>query len=312
MKILAIDGGGVRGVYAAHYLARLQEETGIVYSDYFDLVTGTSTGSIIAAAIASDYPLDSVVQLYINHADDIFTRKWFSWLGAFRTKFGSSSLESHLIEAFGQKTLSDVKTNLLIPATDVGNAGVHVFKSPYDSEFVRDKNVRIVDAVLASCSAPTYFKPRTVDKYLLADGGLWANNPSLVSLVEAKRRFKSDLSEVRLLSMGCGLGKRYYQRNSGNCLRRWGLLTGWGGSKLIDVILNMQSFSSANMVGLLLDESQYHRVDFVESGKLTLDDTSIVPNLVSRSDRDFTHDISDIKRFLGLNDAGCSEAMEAT
>jgi uncharacterized protein len=74
-KILSIDGGGIRGVYSAHILKRIEEEFKIKLHDYFDLVAGTSTGSIIAAAIACDISIDDVEQLYKDKGAKIFSRK---------------------------------------------------------------------------------------------------------------------------------------------------------------------------------------------------------------------------------------------
>ena len=79
-------------------------------------------------------------------------------------KYTSDNLSQILKDEFGDTLLQDVKKPLIIPATDIGNGGVHVFKSPYHNDFVRDKNIRIRDAVLASCSAPTFFDPHKVSR----------------------------------------------------------------------------------------------------------------------------------------------------
>ncbi|MDZ7662526.1 CBASS cGAMP-activated phospholipase [Thiohalophilus sp.] len=297
MNILSIDGGGIRGIYAAHLLKQIQDEIGIQYTDHFDLIAGTSTGSILAAALATKYPLEKVVALYEQHGKEIFSRRPASWLGVLRAKYSSSSLKKQLERVFEEKTLSDTDTNLLIPATDIGNAGVHVFKSPYDPEFVRDRDIRIADAVLASCSAPLYFSPHRVDKYLLADGGMWANNPSLACLVEAQKRFNIEISQVRLLSIGCGIGHRYYKQKNRDS-RAWGLVSGWGGPKLVDTILNLQSQTTANMVELLLEPEQYLRLNFEHAEKLTLDDVGVIPELLSKADHDFAHNAAKVRKFL--------------
>jgi len=300
LNILAIDGGGIRGIYAAHLLDRIQKETGINYTEHFDLIAGTSTGSIIASALAINYPISDVVSLYDEHGDAIFSNRLLGWFGALLPKYSNKALKNQLHSIFTDKTLSDTSTNLMIPATDIGNGSVHVFKSPYDSNFVRDKNVLIADAVLASCSAPSFFKPHTVNEYLLADGGLWANNPSLTCLIEAKKRFNVELDDVKLLSIGSGIGHHFYDQKK-NDLRGWGILTGWGGPKLLDTILNLQSESTKNMTELLLKPDQSLRINFEVSGKLALDDTSSILNLKSKADRDFTHNAKIISKFL-LND----------
>jgi len=297
-NILAIDGGGIRGIYAAHILQRIHEELGIVFSDYFDLIIGTSTGSIIAGALAVDYPIEKIVLIYEVEGRKIFSLNSFSFNGLFKSKYSKKHLERTLNKALGNKTLSDVKkTRLVIPATDIANGQVFVFKSSYLEEFVRDKNTKITDAILSSCSAPTYFDPNRVGNYLLADGGLWANNPSLVGLTEAIGKLKINQSDVKILSIGTGIGNKYYEINGAEN-KNWGMIRGWEGSKLVDTILNLQSITSDNMVKLVLGESQYMRLNFSSDQNLAMDKFDILESLKSKADHTFTYEINKIKKFL--------------
>ena len=90
-------------------------------------------------------------------------------------------------------TLGEISTPLMITSSDISTGGVHVFKSRYLKDlgepYVRDGNVALSEAILASCVAPTYFDPMPVGDFLLADGGLWANNPSIIALTEAVSKF---------------------------------------------------------------------------------------------------------------------------
>lgn len=296
MKILCIDGGGIRGYFAGYLLHKIQHEYGLTFHDNFDLICGTSTGSIIAAALAVDYPIDEVVKLYEEKGKEIFNAKRLNLKGVLRSKYRSAPLQRELNNAFGNATLSDAKTRLLIPATDIVNAQVHVFKSPYLESFVRDKDVRIADAVLASCSAPTYFKPAYVDPYLLADGGLWANDPSLVAYIEAVGKLGVNSQDVKIFSVGTGIGNKYYSVASKD--RSWGALTGWGGPEIIDVILNLQSKTAGNMLGLLLGEDQYFRLNFERSSKLSLDAVETLSDLKTIADRLFTEKSQKIRNFI--------------
>jgi len=296
MKILTIDGGGIRGVYPAHILSRINEELGINFSEYFDLIVGTSTGAIIAAALSIDYPVSKIVKLYKEKGDEIFRKNKFGAFGFLAAKYDNRSLIKELKATFGDKTLSDTSTRLMIPATDIGNGQVYVFKSNYLDEFVRDKNTKILDAVLASCSAPAFFKPHLVKDYLLADGGLWANNPSLAALIETAGKLNGSLQDIKMLSIGTGIGNRYYSVSKPN--RLWGLVTGWKGKKLIDMILNLQSKSAQNMVGLMLNRNQYLRINFEKEKPLSLDDIRSVSDLISVADHDFTYNYNNIKDFL--------------
>ena len=202
MRVLAIDGGGIRGIYASHVLDRIQNAFGTEFHRDFDLIAGTSTGSIIAAALAFEIPISDVTKLYREQGPLIFSPRRWSFGGALFPRYTSDPLRSALNDVFQDATLSDAKTKLIIPATDIGNGGVHVFKSAYDESFVRDRDVKVVDAVVASCSAPSYFAPARVGPYQLSDGGLWANNPSLVAVTEALTRLGAERSEIRLLASG--------------------------------------------------------------------------------------------------------------
>ena len=301
MNILAIDGGGIRGIYSAYILQRINEEFNIKFHKVFDLITGTSTGAIIAAALAIDYPISEVVKLYESDGKSIFKKQIWGFFGFFKSRYSSSNLKTLLDKVFKEKTMSDTLTRLIIPSTDIGNGQVFVTKSNYLNEFVRDKDIKISDAVLASCSAPTYFNPVTVKDYLLADGGLWANNPALAAYVEATGKLKLPKEKIKLLSIGTGIGNKYYPRKSYN--RKWRKLTDFFGMsfygiKLIDVFLNLQSKSAQNMVGLLLSEKQYLRLNFESDKKLSLDDVKSIDDLKARADKDFSYNINQIKDFL--------------
>ena len=297
-RILAIDGGGIRGLYAAYILKRIHEEFKVKFSEHFDLIVGTSTGSIIAGLIAVDHPIEKVVLLYEIEGKNIFFSNSFSLSGLCKSKYSKTHLERVLNKELGNKTLSDVKnTRLVIPATDIANGQVFVFKSSYLDEFVRDRNTKIVDAILSSCSAPTYFDPQKIDNYLLADGGLWANNPALVGFTEAMGKLEIAKDDIRILSIGTGIGKHYYKIDGAEA-RNWGLLNGWERQKLIDTILNLQSISTENIVKFLLKQESYLRLNFSTDTNLSLDRIDILEELKTRADRTFTYEASKIKNFL--------------
>lgn len=299
MKLLAIDGGGIRGIYASHVLERIQKEFKTEFHSEFDLIAGTSTGSIIAAAIAFGIPISKVTELYREKGSSIFRPKRWTFGGTVAPRYSSEPLRAALVSVFEDATLSDARTRLVIPATDIGNGGVHVFKSAYDEKFVRDRNVKVVDAVLASCSAPSYFAPSRVGPYQLSDGGLWANNPSLVAVTEALTRLGADRSAIRLLSVGTGIGKNYYPLS--NVDKRWGFLNGWGISKFISMLLNLQAATASNVTQLILDKHQSVRVNFESDLPLSLDDIGTLDDLISRADKDFTHNSAAIRQLFGGN-----------
>ncbi len=296
-RILSIDGGGIRGIYPAHVLRRIEERLHIDLFDTFDMIAGTSTGSIIAAGVATGIPAADIVAMYKEHGAGLFHKKrfilpWKSVQPMFDSVYDAQYLENVLTEVFQDKRLGEIKKPLLLPSTDIGNGCVHVLKSGYSKEFTRDNDVLVKDAVLASCSAPTYFDPHRLDGYLLADGGLWANNPALAAVIDAQKRLGVAQDDIQILTIGTGHSKTMYDTNSS---RKWGLINGWKHKEFISFILSLQSQSVLNYLSLMLHPEQIKRIDFESDLPLPMDDVSILDDLISKADRDFTHKSESIK-----------------
>ena len=223
-SILAVDGGGTRGIYAAQILARVEEALGEPVRECFDLLAGTSTGSIIVGAATAGIPLGEVVGLFERESPRIFGKSRLPSLisALLRSRYSRAPLERVLEEYLPQTVLRDLSTPLMITSADISTGGVHVFKSRYLGDlgepYERDGSVPLRDAILASCAAPTYFDPKAVGPYLLTDGGLWANNPSIIALTEAISKFKKEVEEVRVFSIGTGhTTTMYAERGSWAC-----------------------------------------------------------------------------------------------
>lgn len=297
-KILAIDGGGIRGVVPAHIIQLMNSKFGVTPAKHFDLIAGTSTGAIIAAALACEIEPSTIIDLYKKNGARIFRKKKSLWPSALKqavhSLYDQEELSKLLVEVFGDRKLGDLKKPLLLPSTNIGDGCVHVFKSGYSNKFLRDRDVLIREAVLASCAAPTYFDPKKVDAYLLADGGLWANNPALTATIEAIHRMEVKAERIRVLSVGTGHSKTYYNKPNG----LWGLVTGWRHKDFISFVLSLQSQSAHNHLKLMLPESQWMRLDFESDKELPLDDITAVDALISRSDKLFTYESDKLKSFL--------------
>ena len=282
-QILALDGGGARGIYSAQILACIEQLNGMPVREHFDLIAGTSTGSIMAGAAAVGIPMTRVVELFEKESPRIFRKRW---LGSFhiQSKYSGQSLGQVIQSCVSDLTLGEISTPLMILGSDISTGGVHVFKSRYLKDlgepYVRDADVILSDAILASCAAPSYFDPVQVGELLLADGGLWANNPSIIALAEAVSKFKRSVEQVRILSIGTGHSVNLYSQN-----RCWGLFTGWGREKLVSYVLRLQSEASANMTKLLLQD-RYVRLD-PEIEAWDLDDIEHLDNLKALATRDF-------------------------
>ena len=315
-RILSIDGGGLRGIFAAHLLKRMEEEWPIDWPNVFGLMAGTSTGAILAAGLACGKPAARFTEFYASHGRAVFTPRamaHFDPLRLLSSRYKTGTLRKLIESQFGNIRLGEIPVPLIIPAVDIVNGCVHVFKSKYHDGFVRDPNLLLSDAILASCSAPTYFDPPVVaGKYHLTDGGLWANNPALVAAIDAHYRLGVRLEDLRILSIGTGKSEAFYPRSAGRWKDRlirswqgWGLLTRWKGSHLLDLVFNLQSETAHNSLCLLLNESplepeQVLRITFESDRPLPMDSTTKINDWIAKSDLKFTHYAPQIARLLSI------------
>lgn len=294
-KILSLDGGGVRGIFSAQVLKSINDRLGIDTYNVFDLLVGTSTGSIVAAAIAIRYDLSKLIQDYTCYAPEIFKRR-FSLRGSLRSRYDNKVLEYLLRDSFEEITLGDIKTPLIINATNVSTGKVHVFKSSYQEErrggdYVRDGDVPLYKAVLASCSAPSYFDPVEISDDLVCDGGLWANNPALVGYVDAISNFDKTPADMKILSVGTGNTRQFYLSST-----KWGLATGWKGAKIVSFAMLSQTQYAENCLGLIMPENVLRINPEIENW--SLDDHEVLPILKSLASQEVTNRGKMIKEFL--------------
>ena len=292
--ILALDGGGTRGIYTAQLLAKIEQAFGTPIRTRFDLIVGTSTGAIIAGAAVSDIPMTDIVELFETETPYIFRKRWYR-IPLFLSKYPNQKLAQIIAKHIPATPLGEIASPLMITSSEIAKSEVHIFRSNYgsrDSEIApTSKDVNLREAILASCAAPTFFAPKSVDNFLLADGGLWANNPSTVAFTEALSVFGKEAQEVRMLSIGTGHSVNMYRNRRG-----WGFITGWGGAKLTSYVMTLQSQASANTAKLLLKENYLRinpEIDFWE-----LDTLTQLDNLKSLAERDFEKYAAEIEAFI--------------
>ena len=295
--ILALDGGGTRGIYTAQLLAKIEQAFGTPIKTCFDLIAGTSTGAIIAGAAVSDIPMTEIVELFEAETPYIFQRRWYR-IPLFLSKYPNQKLSQIIAAHLPATPLSEIETPLMITSSEIAKSEVHIFRSNYrdrDSEIASTgKDVSLQEAILASCAAPTFFAPKSVNNFLLADGGLWANNPSTVAFTEALSVFGKTAREVRMLSIGTGHSVNMYRNRRG-----WGFITGWGGAKLTSYVMTLQSQASARTAKLLLKQNYLRinpEIDFWE-----LDTLTQLDNLKSLAARDFERYAGEIEAFISTD-----------
>jgi uncharacterized protein len=210
-RVLTLDGGGIRGIYtasvlhgiAAHFLAK--DEEGWDVGRYFNLIAGTSTGGLLACGLAAALSTAKILRILEEFGPLIFSNpqpdgrlKLLLWAAKCAGKAANSSdpLRAALEKGFENKTIgeiySDRRIALCIPASRLLDWSPKVFKTPHFKHFTRDKDVSVVDVCLATCAAPILMPVAVVNEAnhsdapgKFVDGGLWANNPALIGLLEA-------------------------------------------------------------------------------------------------------------------------------
>lgn len=279
-QILALSGGGYRGLYTAQVLADLEDDFGTPIGQRFDLITGTSVGGIIAIAIALEIPMREVVDLFVKHGHEIFKKRpWYSrgLFGYRRSTYTSEGLKNLLssTELFGEKILADVKHPVIIPSINYTEGKPVVFKSPHHQDFRRDWKLKLVDIALATSAAPMYFPRHIIDKQQYVDGGLCANNPTLLGLHEADYFFGVDIKDISLLSVGTLSSKRTVDASN----NKDGGLIDWAESKykLGDSARNIIDLTLANQQ-MLMQQIADHRLTRHQGISFKIDE-----NLVAKS-----------------------------
>lgn len=215
-RILSIDGGGIRGTFPAAFLAALEDDLDHPIGSYFDLIAGTSTGGIIAIALALGIPAKEIQALYETHGPAIFDQDQsgvLAWLTKWRQnlrwaawgpKYETDTLEEAIRSVIGDKRIGDAKTRLMVPSWNGRSKKVYVYKTAHHDRLTTDYKDPAVDAALATAAAPTYFREHiTANDVGLVDGGLWANNPTGFAVIEAISVLGWPADQLKVLSVSC-------------------------------------------------------------------------------------------------------------
>lgn len=213
-NILSLSGGGIKGIFQSTFLKFLENMYKVPLYQVFDLVAGTSTGSIVGAALACGVPMDDVTSLYKQHGNAIFKKKKFGVKLLRPSWYSSVELKKQLVNVFDKKRLNDTYTKLLIPSTSLENYKYSVF--------TQNSNELIVDALMSSAAAPFYFDAYQTSgniKHYYMDGGLWANNPTLVAVLYCVNELDVPLDRIRILSIGTSCMPNGNDANNYNSLR---------------------------------------------------------------------------------------------
>jgi uncharacterized protein len=272
MRVLSIDGGGIRGLIPALVLTAIEERSGKRIYELFDLIAGTSTGGILACALCAPDPLpaEELVGLYEDEGPKIFDRSVWQRIrtaeGLLDEKYDASALDRALERFLSDKRLAEAKPDLLVPAYNMGDPGPYFFKSRKARE--EGEDFPLSQVARATSAAPTYFEPFELTGEALVDGGVFATNPAMCAFAEVMR-FEPT---ANLLLLSLGTGQRTHKRSFDE-VRNWGLVE-WA-KPILDVVFDGVSDAVDYQLQHALDDGHYWRLQVeLDRASDDLDDAS--------------------------------------
>lgn len=308
--VLSLDGGGARGLLSARVLANIESyldtttSTSVPLGQRFDLIAGTSTGGIIALGLALGRRASEVLALYERFVPLVFGKPKGLLGWSRRPKYDRGELKTILEEFFSDASLADVKTDICITSISLQNAKPRLHKSDYLARNTARLTEKVVDIALATSAAPTYFSAYST-KYStnVIDGGLCANNPSVVSIVEAKQFERSskrrgsftegwiapELEDLVLISTGtgepCAMPFRHTSLMNGG-LMQWMVSIGSSGPSvpIVEIAHESQSTLAHFQALFLLEEGNYLRINPKLKFTMKLDQVSQAMELQNLAD----------------------------
>jgi patatin-like phospholipase/acyl hydrolase len=283
-RILSLDGGGIRGALTLGYLEKIEKilrdkhnNPKLKLCDYFDLIGGTSTGSIIAAALAVGMNIAEVKKMYLDLGEKVFTRNNpLKWLKAF---FNADNLRVELKKAFGNKTLgsSEIKTGLAVFAKRADTGSTWIFINHPEGKYYPDnKDILLRRAVRASTAAPTFFEPEAIDVGrgqigAFIDGGVsMVNNPSLMLFMMASLKgfpFHWENGEDKILVVSIGTGTWKLRKDVDSVSGAW--LATWA-SRVPSILMYDASQQNQLLLQFFSNTKTHCEIDS-EIGDLSLD-----------------------------------------
>ncbi|WP_445749611.1 CBASS cGAMP-activated phospholipase [Polaribacter sp.] len=283
-KILSIDGGGIKGLYSASILKQFEKKFNCQTSDHFDMICGTSTGGLIALALSLKISAEEICEFYEKKGELIFPKHKKRKIPFFGTidygflkqiakggKYSDKGLKEALKEIFSEKKIKDCNNLLCIPSYSITEAKPKIFKFDHKKgELSRDNEAPIIDIALATTAAPTYFPLAESEFYnneQFIDGGVWANNPTLVGLLEALNYFvgngkDKEYDSIEILS----LSSLTVTGGKKTGLKRERSFKDWG-ADLFETSMNGQSYFTDFFLTKITEiydvNIKYHRIPSV-------------------------------------------------
>jgi patatin-like phospholipase/acyl hydrolase len=275
VRILSIDGGGLRGIVPLLILKEIEKETGKKIHELFDLIVGTSTGGIITCGLTCTkdgknplVTIDQLIELYTTKGNEIFpySKNIFSKIGkginsVFNPKFKPNGLERLLEQYFADYTLLNTLKPIIVTSYDIKNNEVIMFKSRKAKDN-STYNAKLKDICRATSAAPTYLPSYEMyfdtKNRVLVDGGVYINNPALAGVADLIKSSGVNIEDVECLSLGTGAHSETFGIKS----------EGWGMVNWVKPITTVMMQASSKSVVYECEQflSKYHRV------QVTIDD----------------------------------------
>lgn len=267
--VLALSGGGYRGLYTATVLAGLESALGQPLARHFDLICGTSVGGLLAMGLALEIPTSDLQGIFKDHGGAIFdSRKGMRKLLGFwkMAKHSNEGLKHVLAPHFEGRTVGDLKHRTLVTSVNYATGAGQFFKTPHHPRFELDHSMPLMDVALATTAAPGYFPIVRNSRGVFADGGLVGNAPGLfgwhevVTFLEPSRSAKVRVLAIGTMSTGATI--------RGDAKLDAGILD-WRGD-LLGLMFSAQESSVNYMLGHILG-ADYLKVDDAVTPQQSMD-----------------------------------------
>ncbi len=265
IRVLSVDGGGIRGIIPATFLVEFEKRTGAPTSELFDLVAGTSTGGLLAAGLTlpdsggkPKYTAEQMLAAYFEDGGYIFhknpLRSVVTLGGLLGPIYSPRDLESVLDQYLGDARLHTTLTELLVPAYDMASSTPWFFKTSYAKlHHSPVDDPLLTEVVRATTAAPTYFPPMTMEGHCMIDGGVFAGNPALCAYAQARNMYPE---ETEFLVVSLGTGQEMHNLPCSK-IRSWGI-AGWV-APISTVMLNASSATVNYQMRALVGTKNYAR-----------------------------------------------------
>lgn len=245
-QIISIDGGGVNGIISLVILDRIQQKFPNLFNNT-DLFTGTSIGGLLSTAFAAEHKSEYLLPYLVKNIKKIFTKRHIIGSGLIDSKYSNKHLIKVCFDLYGEKKLKELKKFIIVPAFDINLGketgwGPVLFNNFAKSEYLDE---RVADIVLSTTAAPYYFP--TYDGYI--DGGVVANNPSMLAISKVISIDKTLDDNIRLLSLGSG---KFFNEIKG-LYHNWG---GWQwGPHILDIMFEGSNYLTEEQCKLSLGDN---------------------------------------------------------